>query len=889
LLAEADPGRSVALASAVAQRAREEHDVAAGAIAERALGLASLHLQDLDTAMRHLRRAIAFGRRAESPRLAGEARMTLAFALNWRGRPRQALREIDAAVLGLGGVERARALAQRGAILHQLGRLDDALVSYRTAIPTLRRARDDVWLQRVLSNRGVLHGHRQEFAAAEADLHEAERLCERLNLGLSVAFQHQNLGWVHALRGDVPVALHYLDLAEQRFRALHSQLGSLLADRGELLLSVRLVSEAREVAEQAVEEFEREGRRIALPEVRMLLAQAATLDGDAALALHQARCAVREFTRQQRPEWAALARFAVLASRAAGEQRSQVAVRQVEGAADALDASAWPAAALEARLLAARLALDRGWNDRGREQLARASRARRRGPATLRARAWHAEARLRLATGNRRGALIALRAGLRVLDEHRATLGATDLRAYASGHRTESAVLGLRIAMQDGHPQRVLAWAEQGRASHLLLRPVRPPDDPWLANALAELRAIVAEIDEQHSAGRTTARLVQRQVALERHIRDYCRRQPGDPTTQAAAPVPLSSLIEALGHAALLEFIQLDETLHVLTVIDGHLRLREVGPVAQVRDLVEHVAFALHRLARGHHVGAPSRAAAITLLRHAVERVDALLFRPLADATADRPFVLIPTGPLQSMPWSILPSCTGRPVTVSPSAALWSSASRRQPEEAGHVAVAAGPGLPGARAEAEAIAAIYGTTALAGASATVEVVRAALDGAGLAHLAAHGRVHAQNPLFSSLRLADGPLTVYDLERLEKAPRMVILAACDSGRPVVCAGDELLGLGATFLSHGTQQLVASVIPIPDAETAPLMVAFHRLLAAGHSPADALGRAQQQVGGEEAAAMAAAAGFVCIGAGFTVPITRPLPSERAARVQRPAGAT
>ena len=46
-----------------------------------------------------------------SIQLAGEARMTLAFALNWLGRPRVALREIDTAIRDLRGVERARAHA----------------------------------------------------------------------------------------------------------------------------------------------------------------------------------------------------------------------------------------------------------------------------------------------------------------------------------------------------------------------------------------------------------------------------------------------------------------------------------------------------------------------------------------------------------------------------------------------------------------------------------------------------------------------------------------------------------------------------------------------------------------------------------------------------------
>lgn len=150
-------------------------------------------------------------------------------------------------------------------------------------------------------------------------------------------------------------------------------------------------------------------------------------------------------------------------------------------------------------------------------------------------------------------------------------------------------------------------------------------------------------------------------------------------------------------------------------------------------------------------------------------------------------------------------------------------------------------------------------------------LRTALNGASLAHLAAHGRVRGDNPLFSSLLLADGPMTLYDLERLERVPQTVVLAACDSARPIVRPGDELLGFSATFLSRGSRHLVASVVPIPDASTTPLMVAFHRMLAGGHPPAVALADAQQRVLQTDPAAMAAAAGFVCIGAGFGLPST------------------
>ncbi len=136
----------------------------------------------------------------------------------------------------------------------QLGRLEEALVSYQRAIPGLRRAADHLWLQRALVNRGVLHGYRHQFPAAESDLREAERLCKSLDLELSLGFVHQNLGWVRAIRGDVPAALSYLDQAERRLSSMGAGLEEVLTDRSQLLLSASLVSEAREAAEQAARE-----------------------------------------------------------------------------------------------------------------------------------------------------------------------------------------------------------------------------------------------------------------------------------------------------------------------------------------------------------------------------------------------------------------------------------------------------------------------------------------------------------------------------------------------------------------------------------------------------------------------------------------------------------
>ena len=79
-----------------------------------------------------------------------------------------------------------------------------------------------------------------------------------------------------------------------------------------------------------------------------------------------------------------------------------------------------------------------------------------------------------------------------------------------------------------------------------------------------------------------------------------------------------------------------------------------------------------------------------------------------------------------------------------------------------------GPGLSTGGAEVTALARRQpAARVLRDGSATVESSLAALDGATLAHVAAHGRFRRDSPMFSCLVLDDGPLTVHDFELLHR--------------------------------------------------------------------------------------------------------------------------
>jgi CHAT domain-containing protein len=238
---------------------------------------------------------------------------------------------------------------------------------------------------------------------------------------------------------------------------------------------------------------------------------------------------------------------------------------------------------------------------------------------------------------------------------------------------------------------------------------------------------------------------------------------------------------------------------------------------------------------------------------------------PLVRTAGDgAPVVVCPTGPLHALPWSGLPSCDGRAVSVVPS--LRAIEAPATPLAGGDVVLAAGPGLDGVGAELEALAAVYPDARTFGpASSSVDTVLAALEGAEIAHLACHGSFRVDNPMFSSLELADGPLTVFDLEKLRQAPRLVVLAACDVGTAAVSAGDELLGLGAALHRAGTESVVASLVPVPDDAAVSMMVALHREVAAGEPVAVALARARQAIVPDRPAAVAVRSAFACFGLG------------------------
>ncbi|MGH8641852.1 MAG: CHAT domain-containing protein [Burkholderiales bacterium] len=281
----------------------------------------------------------------------------------------------------------------------------------------------------------------------------------------------------------------------------------------------------------------------------------------------------------------------------------------------------------------------------------------------------------------------------------------------------------------------------------------------------------------------------------------------------------------------------------------------------------------------------------------ALRQFHRLLIEPVEDllpAQEGARLLIVPQGALFVVPFPALEDRTGRPVvarysvSVTPSVqTLALTALRKQAAREQGAAVIVGnpvmpsyvpaPGrspldigpLPGAEAEAKAIAALLNASPLTGAAATKSAVMGQARSARYVHLATHGILddvtgegqRSVNPHLREMtasQMADregggqktpgmlalapgggdsGMLMADEIAQSTIGADLVVMSACDSGRGAI-NDDGVIGLSRAWMAAGAPSVVVSLWSIPDEPTRDLMVEFYRRLAAGSGKAEAL---------------------------------------------------
>lgn len=253
-------------------------------------------------------------------------------------------------------------------------------------------------------------------------------------------------------------------------------------------------------------------------------------------------------------------------------------------------------------------------------------------------------------------------------------------------------------------------------------------------------------------------------------------------------------------------------------------------------------------------------------VRPLLRRLSAQLVQPiitLVPAQTDT-LLLIPADFLNYLPFQALPLADGRDLLDRFALAYLPSASALAFLDAGqhaqgklflgalgNVAVDGLPGLPGTLNEVKGIATTYARPEIAVEKAfTYERLRRALLEDTVVHVATHGLLNKDSPLFNALITSPAPrqpprLSLYELTDMKLKARLVVLSACDTGIGELRKGDEITSLTRVFLQAGADTVVASLWSVSDRATALLMKDFYRRIQRGRSPAHALREAALEV--------------------------------------------
>lgn len=371
----------------------------------------------------------------------------------------------------------------------------------------------------------------------------------------------------------------------------------------------------------------------------------------------------------------------------------------------------------------------------------------------------------------------------------------------------------------------------------------------WFYSRLARVEKVETE-DLQNEVKRREEQIsdVMRQIESTKSANaEFSEKRPKLTETQ-----DLKDLQITLGNQkVLLEFVCFDNNLSAFAISDKKIHFVEnLAKESEIIELLEGLQFQFGAL----RYGAKNLGNFIVELKKRadfyLEKLYEKLIQPLEKFIDAKDIVFVPVGALHYVPFHALRKSENyliemREMSFAPSAKIWRSLMQKPTKTLENALLIgfADENIPLVNQEIKSLEEIFQKTkTFTGELATFANYTQNAPDFDILHLACHGQFRADNPLFSSLHLADGFITVKDICSQKLNAELVTLSACETGLNKIFAGDEILGLARGFLSAGVNSLILSLWTVSDEATTELMKDFYAELQRGASVSASLRTAQ-----------------------------------------------
>jgi tetratricopeptide (TPR) repeat protein len=316
----------------------------------------------------------------------------------------------------------------------------------------------------------------------------------------------------------------------------------------------------------------------------------------------------------------------------------------------------------------------------------------------------------------------------------------------------------------------------------------------------------------------------------------------------------LGALTNQLGREkVLIEFVEQGGRYSLFVVTNNRIDyVEDVASETEILSLLEGLHFQFGSL----RFGGSAIAAFAEQLKARTDAYLAKLYdkllRPIARNIEGRDLIVVPSGALNYVPFHALFDgknyvVENKRVAYSPSAAVWAklNSKRPRPAKSALLMAFADERIPLVNLEVAQLEKILpDAKKITGRQATFASFQKNAPDFDLIHLACHGQFRPDNPMFSSLHLSDGWVTVRDVYASRLDAQLVTLSACETGLSKVAPGAEILGLARGFLSAGARALLLSLWTVNDEATANLMGDLYSNLQRGTDVSASLRIAQKR---------------------------------------------
>ncbi|HEX3153435.1 MAG TPA: CHAT domain-containing tetratricopeptide repeat protein [Candidatus Angelobacter sp.] len=748
-------------------------------------------------------------------------------------------------------------------IYYRLDRFQEAVDLYEGAYKEFLQCGEPLDIAAVLRNLAVCYISLNDFPRAEETYRLARQHCMEHGFSLLVAEADYNVAYLHYLRGEYLRAIELYDQTRKLCAELgdgyHQALCDL--DESEIYLELNLTEGGTELALDAFSAFTELGMKYEAAKAATFSAIAISQQGRHKQALESFDRARALFVSERNDLWPGLIdlyKALVYYEAGANDEAEDLAAKALQYFSN----SVLPSKAALCELLLAAIELRGGDPEEARRYCSGAlSRLTHiDSPATYQA--YFMLGQAEEASNNTELARQAYEQAFRKLEDLRSHLGKEELKIAFLKNKLAVyeglVVTSLAVSFGMRAQKEAFGYIEQAKSRSLAdliafrASSISSRDSKAISPAMGEFRDLrqklnwtyhQIEIEELNPEGSSQERIQQLRQLSRRYedalVKAFSQVQSVDrefASLQSAKTVSVEELQEILPeNTLLLEYYTARNRFYVCLVSRKRFKIVALSDVNGVREKLRLLQLQLAKFRLGPDYIQPLEKALLDATQAHLEELYALLIAPIREQLTAEHLIIVPHAFLHYLPFHALSDgkryvIDDFSVSYAPSSSIFAVCQKKPHRtDEGDTLVLA---VPDARApyiqeEGHFVASAMDNARLfMGEEATEEQLRLHGPASRFIHIATHGYFRQDNPMFSSIRLGNSLLSLFDLYQLHFDAELVTLSGCGTGMNVVIGGDELIGLVRGLLYAGAQTLMVSLWEVHDQSTAEFMRDFYQ---------------------------------------------------------------